>query len=148
MIRRRILPLMVWAPVAGLAALAGTFSRGSAGQVVGKATADPAPWALVAWAPIPENPVFSGTGRDTWDRKIRERGFILVPDDATYHLWYTGYAADRPPTMSLGHATSHDGIHWNRDPANPIFTGSWVEDMCLIKQDGTYSMFAEGRNDI
>ena len=50
--------------------------------------------------------------------------------------------------MSLGHATSRDGIHWDRDPANPIFTGSWVEDMCVVKQDGTYSMFAEGRNDI
>ena len=26
-------------------------------------------------------------------------------------------------TMSLGHATSPDGLHWTRDPANPIFTG-------------------------
>ena len=107
-----------------------------------------APWPLVAWTPIPENPVFAGTGRDTWDRKIRERGYILVGDDGTYHLWYTGYAADRPPTMSLGHATSRDGIHWTRDPANPIFTGSWVEDVCVVQHDGAYFMFAEGKNDI
>jgi len=60
----------------------------------------------------------------------------------------TGYAGDHAPTMSLGHATSRDGIHWNRDPAYPIFNGSWVEDMCVVKQNGTYSMFAEGQNDI
>src|SRR5262245_51001713 len=142
MIRRRILPLIVLVPVAGLAALAGIFPKGLAGQVAPPAKS---PWALVAWTPIPENPVFSGTGRDTWDRKIRERGYILVGEDGTYHLWYTGYASDRPSTMSLGHATSRDGIRWTRDPANPIFTGNWVEDMCVLMRDGTYSMFAEGR---
>jgi sucrose-6-phosphate hydrolase SacC (GH32 family) len=105
-------------------------------------------WALVAWTPLAENPVFTGTGRDTWDRKIRERGYILVGDDGTYHLWYTGYAGDRPATMSLGHATSRDGVHWTRDPGNPIFTGSWVEDMCVVHHGGTYFMFAEGKNDI
>jgi hypothetical protein len=31
----------------------------------------PATWPLAAWAPIRENPVFAGTGRDTWDRKNR-----------------------------------------------------------------------------
>ena len=39
-------------------------------------------------------------------------------------------------------------LHWTRDPQNPIFTGSWVEDMCVVKQDGTFQMFAEGKNDI
>ena len=100
------------------------------------------------WKPIAENPVFAGTGSNTWDRKIRERGYILVGDDGTFHLWYTGYDRDRPDTMSLGHATSPDGTHWTRDPHNPIFTDSWVEDMCVVKQDGTYQMFAEGKNDI
>ena len=111
-------------------------------------TQSPAAWPLVAWTPVPENPVFAGTGRDTWDRKIRERGYILVGDDGTFHLWYTGYAVDRPPTMSLGHATSSDGIKWIRDPENPIFAGSWVEDVCVVRHDGTYFMFAEGKNDI
>jgi len=107
-----------------------------------------APWRLVDWTPIPQNPVFAGTGRDTWDRKIRERGYILPGDDQKFHLWYTGYAGDRPATMSLGHATSPDGIHWTRDPANPIFSGSWVEDMCVVRSGGKYFMFAEGKNDI
>ena len=108
----------------------------------------PPSWPLAHWKPIPENPVFAGTGRDTWDRKIRERGYILVRDDGTYDLWYTGYAGDRPATMSLGHATSRDGIQWTRDPGNPVFAESWVEDMCVVHQDGTYFMVAEGKNDV
>ena len=105
-------------------------------------------WPLSAWTPVKENPVFAGTAGDTWDRKIRERGYILVDDEGTFRLWYTGYAGDRPPTMSLGLAFSRDGIHWARDPGNPIFTGSWVEDVCVVFNSGIYVMVAEGKNDI
>jgi hypothetical protein len=119
-----------------------------AAQAVRPSPQQAPPWALIDWTPIPGNPVFTGTGRDTWDRKIRERGYILVGDDQTFHLWYTGYAGDRPATMSLGHATSPDGVQWTRDPQNPIFSGSWVEDMCVVRARGTYFMFAEGKNDI
>src|SRR5262249_21459443 len=31
---------------------------------------------------------------------------------------------------------------------NPLRTGSWVEDMCVVRHDGTYFMFAEGKDDI
>jgi beta-1,2-mannobiose phosphorylase / 1,2-beta-oligomannan phosphorylase len=110
--------------------------------------ADDLPWHFTAWRPLVAQPVFTGTGRDTWDRKIRERGYILIDDTGIYHLWYTGYAGDRPATMSLGHATSRDGLHWERDPGNPIYSESWVEDMCIVRREGTYYMFAEGKNDI
>ncbi len=96
------------------------------------AQAQEAPFGLVDWRPIAGNPVFAGTGSNTWDRKIRERGYILMGDDGVFHLWYTGYDRDRPDTVSLGHATSRDGTHWTRDPHNPIFTGSWVEDVCVV----------------
>jgi hypothetical protein len=108
----------------------------------------PTRWPLTQWSAIAENPVFAGTGRDNWDRKIRERGYILVGEDGIYRLWYTGYAGDRPPTMSLGLATSRDGIRWTRDPDNPIYIGSWTEDVCVVPHAGSYVMFAEGKNDI
>jgi len=110
--------------------------------------ADEEPWRFTDWKPVVSEPVFKGTGVDTWDRKIRERGFILVDDDGTFNLWYTGYDRDRPETMSLGRATSKDGLHWTRDPANPIFKGSWVEDVCVVRRDGVYQMFAEGKGDV
>ena len=121
------------------------FTAGMGGSA---AIAQEVPWSLVAWKPIQDNPVFTGTGAATWDRKIRERGYILPTDDGSLNLWYTGYDGDRQSTMSLGHATSRDGIHWSRDPHNPIFTESWVEDMCVVKHLGGYQMFAEGKNDI
>ena len=105
------------------------------------------PRELVDWVPYTANPLFSGTGRDTWDRRIRERGFILREGDR-WQLWYTGYNVDRVETRLLGYATSSDGLAWQRYGGNPIFDGGWVEDMCVVKHDGTYYMFAEGRHDI
>jgi sucrose-6-phosphate hydrolase SacC (GH32 family) len=144
---------MVWRrtrPLLGAAFV--LFSAGSlplyAQAVRPSAQAAPSAWSFVAWKALQDDAVFTGTGRDTWDRKIRERGYILVGDDGIFHLWYTGYTGDRAATMSLGLATSRDGIHWTRDPGNPIFSGSWVEDMCVVHRDGTYTMFAEGKNDI
>jgi sucrose-6-phosphate hydrolase SacC (GH32 family) len=118
-------------------------SGSAGGQDISKAF----PRRLVEWTPISGNPVFTGAGNDAWDRKIRERGYILR-EGGTYHLWYTGYKEDRPATMSLGHATSADGLRWTRDPANPIFDRSWVEDVCVVRHDGRFVMFAEGKGDI
>ena len=101
------------------------------------------PPELVDWAPYEGNPLFAGTGRDTWDREIRERGFILREGDA-WRLWYTGYDTTRSETKSLGYATSPDGLRWSRYPANPVFDGVWTEDVFVVKHEGVYHMFAEG----
>lgn len=105
------------------------------------------PPEIVRFDPYSGNPLFAGTGEDTWDRKIRERGWILRDRDG-WHLWYTGYNEERTDTRLLGYATSPDGLRWTRHPDNPIFKGSWVEDMCVVRQGSTYYMFAEGRHDI
>ena len=111
------------------------------------ARGDDFPADLVHWVPAEAAPVFAGTGTETWDKRIRERGFVLR-SGGSYHLWYTGYNDDLSPKRLLGHATSADGVRWVRDPANPLLTTSFVEDMCVVKRDGTYFMFAEGRGDI
>ena len=91
------------------------------------------PPELVDFEPYRGNPVFAGTGKDTWDRTIRERGYILR-EGGTWHLLYTGYNHNRSDanycdTMSLGYATSPDGLQWTR-------------------HGDTYYMFAEGLHDI
>lgn len=101
---------------------------------------------MLAFQPYKGNPVFTGTGTNTWDKNIRERGFILF-EAGTYHLWYTGYAGDGSD-MHLGYATSSDGISWKRYAHNPIVSDGWIEDMIVVKHEATYYMFAEGRNDI
>ena len=111
------------------------------------------PRELVAFKPYSDTPVFTGAGPGHWDAKIRERGWIMVdpptkPGDAPlFRLWYTGYDGTREGIKQLGYATSPDGVHWTRHPSNPIHSADWVEDMMIVKQDGTYFMFAEGRDD-
>ena len=104
------------------------------------------PTELTQFTPYAANPVFSGTGTDSWDQKIRERGYILR-ENGLYHLLYTGYREGAGQTRSLGYATSTNGLNWTRYKRNPIHQSSWVEDMSVIKSGNTYFMFAEGRDD-
>ncbi|HEY2158212.1 MAG TPA: glycosylase [Isosphaeraceae bacterium] len=115
--------------------------------IAASSRADDFPKDLVRWKPRPESAVFAGAGDDAWDKKIRERGWILRDGD-TYHLWYTGYNDSRTKDRLLGHATSADGMKWTRDPANPLLKGDWVEDVCIVRADGAFWMFAEGAGDI
>ena len=47
----------------------------------------------------------------------------------------------------LGLATSSDGMQWTRHPGNPLIADLWVEDMMIVRHEGTLFMFAEGRDD-
>lgn len=105
------------------------------------------PSELVNFIPIEQNPVFAGTGTGTWDKNIRERGYILKEGDL-YKMWYTGFDGSEKSIMHLGYATSKDGIQWTRYAENPIFNDYWTEDVHVVKHEGTYFMVAEGVNDI
>lgn len=102
---------------------------------------------MVQFVPYEANPVFKSTATDTWDQHIRERGYIIF-EDSVYKMWYTGYKGDDTVTKYLGYATSKDGINWERYAKNPVFSEKWTEDICIIKNEGKYYMFAEGRNDV
>lgn len=109
------------------------------------------PPALVRLAPYAGNPVFSGTGRDTWDRSIRERGYILF-ENGEYRLYYTGYD-DRKGDASrtdpaLGLATSKDGFQWTRYSDRPLFAEGWTEDVNVVHDERGYYMVAEGKDDV
>ena len=102
---------------------------------------------MVTFIPYEGNPVFKGTGTETWDKQIRERGYIMI-EDGIYKMWYTGYNGGDSGTKHLGYATSTDGISWNRYSGNPVFSEKWTEDMFVIKDGETYYMYAEGLNDV
>ncbi len=112
-----------------------------------KSSTEEFPAEMVNFTPYENNPVFSGTDADTWDKNIRERGYILL-EDGTYKMWYSGYKGGESDRKHLGYATSTDGINWERYDDNPIYKEKWTEDMFVIKEDGQYYMFAEGENDI
>jgi hypothetical protein len=102
---------------------------------------------MVQFTPFDANPVFTGTEAQTWDNKIRERGFIML-EEGIYKMWYTGYRGEDPDPKYLGYATSSDGISWERYSEEPIFSEKWTEDMFVTRHGDTYYMVAEGENDI
>ena len=113
----------------------------------GAQTADDFPPELVDFVPRPGPALLAGTGADTWDRKIRERGFVFREGNL-WHLYYTGYNEARSDARYLGYATSPDGLVWSRWPGNPLTTTGWVEDVDVVKDGDIYYMFSEGRIDI
>jgi predicted GH43/DUF377 family glycosyl hydrolase len=104
------------------------------------------PPELTKFVPYAKNPIFTGGGKGKWDERIRERGWIMR-DTGTYKMWYTGYTGKPGEILKLGYATSPDGFAWTRFAGNPIYDKHWVEDMMVVKHDGKYYMFAEGKDD-
>lgn len=55
-----------------------------------------------------------------------ERGRLFYPtvlkSDGLYLMWYGSYASANHHTTALGFAISPDGIHWQKNPHNPLFT--------------------------
>lgn len=104
------------------------------------------PVQSIVFEPVSDNPVFAAAN-GKWDAKIRERGWILK-DESGWKLWYTGYNLDQQsPSMSLGLATSSDGIKWHRFSEHPIVGDFWIEDIMVVKRLDEYFMFAEGAQD-
>ncbi len=110
------------------------------------AITDQVPRELVEFGSYWGNPVFKAAGEGHWDARIRERGWI-IREGREYRMWYTGYDGTREGQKMLGLATSQDCKHWTRHPKNPIYKAHWVEDMMVLKHEGTYYMFAEGEGD-
>ncbi len=104
---------------------------------------EPFPTELTRWEPLTPQPVFSGAGPGHWDLRIRERGYVLKDGDQ-WRMWYTGYDGDRGGLKMLGLATSTDGLTWTRSPQNPLHREHWVEDVCVVSDNGKLYMFAEG----
>src|SRR5664279_5093229 len=83
------------------------------------------PDELAHFQAVTKEAIFAGTGKDTWDQKIRERSYIRH-EGKTWCLWYDGYNDHRTPTHFLGYATSKDGWQWQRRSEKPIYDQSWI----------------------
>ncbi|ROR32067.1 hypothetical protein [Inmirania thermothiophila] len=78
---------------------------------------------------------FSPTGKPGDFDELRTETPEVVLHAGTYHLYYSGCTQDdtngcENGVYAIGHATSTDGEHWVRDPANPVVTaqtdpGKW-----------------------
>lgn len=81
----------------------------------------------LAWTEHPGNPVMTGSG-DGWDASAVGNAMVVY-DDSVYRMWYAGH--DGSGVMSIGYATSTDGIEWTKFTGNPVLvpggTGDWDE---------------------
>ena len=72
---------------------------------------------------IDPQPVLRVGPKKSWDEQRIETPSV-VKVGGTYHMYYTGMDSEgaKKAVSGIGHATSPDGIHWTKDPANPIIT--------------------------
>lgn len=109
--------------------------------------------------PYQGNPVIETGPKGAWDAGALGSMSIVKAGD-TYHLYYEAWGkrsskewdAAEYETLQIGHATSKDGIHWNKDPNNPVLEqgekGDWdatgVWDPYVIYEDGMFKMWYGG----
>lgn len=94
------------------------------------------------WTKYADNPVLTLGVRGAWDDKMIWCPMVWRED--IYHMIYTGRSSKG--TRKIGHAISTDGIHWTKDPNNPVFNDpTWAHDHTegwgVIKVDSTYFLW-------
>lgn len=72
----------------------------------------------INWTKHAQNPIFKPGSPKTWESYSVEN-----PDvhyfEGIYHMWYKGWRK-KDGISWIGHASSSDGVNWERDPLNPI----------------------------
>ena len=87
----------------------------------------------INWTKDPRSPVFEDAPSGNWDDTRTRCGDVTLVND-TLHMWYT--AGDGYNNWAIGHATSPDGVNWERDPGNPVCTieieNDWIYTLIEI----------------
>ena len=115
------------------------------------AWAQPGQWQLFTG-----NPVLAPGPAGSWDAGALGSMTVLQVG-AVFHLYYEawgvrGHLAADYKTLQIGHATSPDGVHWTKDPANPVLRmgtgdewdkdGTW--DPFVLHENGVFKMWYGG----
>lgn len=102
------------------------------------------------WRDYQDNPILAPGPADSWDAWA-VMSMTAVKAGWVFHLYYEG-GKTGCPDLQIGHAVSYDGLHWFKDPANPVLrpgkTGRWddgaVWDPFVIYEDGVFKMWYGG----
>lgn len=91
---------------------------GIASNQIGYAVSDDG----IQWRRVSEDPVLRVGPEGSWDEGETVSPAIIIDAQGTIHMWYQGSNGDKTYT-GIGHATSQDGITWQKDAANPLLIG-------------------------
>ena len=100
-----------------------------------------------------DRPVLAST--EPWEKVA-----VMVPDvmwdqqRQIYRMWYSGGGQYEPD--AIGYATSPDGLHWTKHPANPVMRPDpkcpWEQHLVtgahVVKVGDAYVMFYIGFRDV
>ncbi len=135
--------------------LPGWFACGQESATV-RAARRAVAWAAPGrWQVYTNNPIVSPGPSGSWDAGAIETMTVVRVGDV-YHMYYEGWA--KGPNggglgaIQIGHATSSDGVHWTKDPANPVLRpgpgNDWdkkgVWDPSAIYEDGLFKLWYGG----
>ena len=102
----------------------------------------------VTWTKHPDNPVLRAGDPGSWD-SLDALITAVIDDGGTYRAWYWGFVTLN--WISIGYATSPDGVAWTKYAGNPVFwprTRGWDRNMIafpMVVQDGVvYRMWYSG----
>lgn len=112
-----------------------------------------------AFKDVAENPVVLAPGiNGEWDAGALGSMTVIKVRD-TFHMYYEAWGAlsnegtnGEYESLQIGHATSIDGIKWDKDTANPVIPigveGEWDEDGTwdpfIIYEDSIFKMWYGG----
>lgn len=102
------------------------------------------------WAAHPGNPVLASGAPGTWDEAGVANPTVIL-DEGTYKMWYSGYDANL--ILRIGHATSADGVVWEKFENNPVFDvtengwdGYHLHTPYVVRDGDTYRMWYAGHD--
>lgn len=75
----------------------------------------------IVWEKYNGNPIITPGKDNAWDSNRAGPGSYLKKD-GIYMLWYTGF--NKEGITAIGHATSKDGIKWQKHKASPVLKAS------------------------
>ncbi len=108
------------------------------------------------WQVYTNNPILSPGPPGSWDAGALGTMTVVRVGDL-YHMYYEAWGTRGNKdqdyyTLQIGHAVSKDGVHWTKDPANPVLpkgsgndwdaNGTW--DPSVIYEDGLFKLWHGG----
>ncbi|RKY70739.1 MAG: hypothetical protein DRQ14_08500, partial [Candidatus Latescibacterota bacterium] len=102
----------------------------------------------VNWTKYAGNPVLEVGVEGSWDGEGVSSPNVLY-EGGRYHMWYAGYDGVH---KQIGHATSVDGVDWEKDSGNPVLgvgvEGSWddtaVSNPVVLYDGAIFRLFYTG----
>jgi len=93
-------------------------------------------------------PVLGPGKKGKFDDQVVLHPAVVRDDTGLLHIWYNGVGPQK--VFEVGHATSRDGIHWQRqNDGNPVLTAGrvdgsreeYVYNVMVLLEDGVYRMW-------